>query len=384
MKAKKPVFSEPECEVAKVVIQRFVKNEEATTERFLMKELKSLRPQIAEAVRRLSGRSVFNSTSNTVGEELYTPKAVAYHYCGDADALAFAKRSTEIILSVVKNFYERELDTEGNAPSPNQTPFTREDAEAEARTIDPAVTLDMVRVGLALAEEFGVFRTIQRNEQQVGVVKFLPAKRIFELDRNAWNEHIRRCGVWLERDAEDRAPDQLVASFHPAWPIEIEQAEDKGNKVFVVHGRAEEPKQAVADFLRSMGLEAIILHEQPNQGRTIIEKFEKHSVVSFAVVLLTPDDFGGSVVHPEKTSRRARQNVILELGYFMGKLGRGKVCCLYVEGVELPSDYDGVLWVPYDDAGTWRLKLAQELSAAGIELDLGNTPIIAKPGNWKI
>jgi len=98
--------------------------------------------------------------------------------------------------------------------------------------------------------------------------------------------------------------------------------------------------------------------------------FEKRSdVVCFAVVLLTPDDFGGRAGLHEKTLPRARQNVVLELGYFMGKLGRGKVCCLYVDGVELPSDYQGVLWLPYDRSGAWHDQLAKELFAAGIEFD---------------
>jgi predicted nucleotide-binding protein len=139
--------------------------------------------------------------------------------------------------------------------------------------------------------------------------------------------------------------------------------------VFLVHGHAEQPKTTVATFLRSLGLDVIILHEQANRGQTIIEKFEEHSDVQFAVVLLTPDDVGASVMHPEKSRQRARQNVILELGYFLAKLGRNKVCCLYVEGVEQPSDYDGVLYVSYDQGGDWCSKLKVELSAAGIDVD---------------
>jgi predicted nucleotide-binding protein len=97
-------------------------------------------------------------------------------------------------------------------------------------------------------------------------------------------------------------------------------------------------KESVARFLEKLDLRPIILHEQPNKGRTVIEKFEAHSDVGFAVVLLTPDDVGGLASSPDKLSRRARQNVILELGYFIGKLGRAKVCALYKEGVEIPSD----------------------------------------------
>ena len=115
----------------------------------------------------------------------------------------------------------------------------------------------------------------------------------------------------------------------------------------------------------------MILHEQPNRGRTIIEKFEKHSDVQFAVVLLTPDDIGAPISDPTKKKKIARQNVILELGYFIGKLGRERVCPIYVKGVELPSDLLGVLWVAYDESGEWRSKLAKEIQAAGIKVDLG-------------
>jgi predicted nucleotide-binding protein len=130
----------------------------------------------------------------------------------------------------------------------------------------------------------------------------------------------------------------------------IRRSEDSPyHKIFLVHGHVAELKQTVAEFLRSFALEVIILHEKANQGQTIIEKFEKHSEVGFAVVLLTPDDFGGSAAHPEKTRRR--------------------VCCLYLEGVELPSDYDGVLYVPYSENGGWQSNLIKELAAAGIAVD---------------
>jgi Predicted nucleotide-binding protein containing TIR-like domain len=139
-------------------------------------------------------------------------------------------------------------------------------------------------------------------------------------------------------------------------------------RIFLVHGHAEEVNQSVAAFLKTLDLDVVILHEQPNQGRTIIEKFEKHSDVGFAVVLLTPDDTGAPIGDATKTQERARQNVILELGYFIGKLGRGRVCSIYVRGVELPSDLHGVLWVAYDKNGDWRLLLAKEINAAGIDV----------------
>ncbi len=144
------------------------------------------------------------------------------------------------------------------------------------------------------------------------------------------------------------------------------------DQIFIVHGHDEASKETVARFVEKLELHPIILHEQPNAGRTIIEKFEDHSNVGFAIVLLTPDDFGAPR-NSHDLKPRARQNVILELGYFIGKLGRGKVCALYKEGVEIPSDYQGVLYIPMDSAGAWRTALAKEIKNAGIEVDLNKT-----------
>ena len=141
-------------------------------------------------------------------------------------------------------------------------------------------------------------------------------------------------------------------------------------KVFLVHGHDEAMESQVARFLERLRLTPIILHEQANKGRTIIEKFEKHSSdVGFAVVLLYSDDTGSA--KGGTPSPRARQNVILELGYFIGKLGRDRVCALHAGHVELPSDLHGVVWVPY--SGDWKLKLIQELKAAEIEVKTRNS-----------
>jgi predicted nucleotide-binding protein len=141
-------------------------------------------------------------------------------------------------------------------------------------------------------------------------------------------------------------------------------------KVFVVHGHDNAAKEMVARFLERLKLDPIVLHEQANEGRTVIEKFEVYADVGFAVVLLTPDDVGALASERANLRSRARQNVVLELGYFLGKLKRSRVCALYKEGVEIPSDYQGVIYVELDSAGGWSLKLAQELTAAGIPIDL--------------
>lgn len=142
-------------------------------------------------------------------------------------------------------------------------------------------------------------------------------------------------------------------------------------RVFVVHGHDGEVKVTVARFLEKLELQPVILHEQPNQGRTVIEKFElSSSDVAFAVVLLTPDDIGTSKDTTSDLRPRARQNVILELGYFLGRLGRTRVCALYRGDVELPSDYQGVLYIEFDSAGAWRAKLAQEFVEAKLTINL--------------
>jgi len=142
-------------------------------------------------------------------------------------------------------------------------------------------------------------------------------------------------------------------------------------KVFIVHGRNESIREQTARLVSKLGYEPIILHEQPNSGRTIIEKFEKNSQVVFSIVLLTGDDKGGLIdTDCSKYQARARQNVILELGFFLGSLGRENVCALYESGVEIPSDYQGVVFLPIDDSGAWKLSLAKEMKEAGLNIDL--------------
>ena len=141
-------------------------------------------------------------------------------------------------------------------------------------------------------------------------------------------------------------------------------------KVFLVHGHDEAAKESVARFLERLGLKVVILHEQANGGLTVIEKFEQHAKVGFAVVLLTPDDVGASAKSLDKLAPRARQNVVLELGYFTGKLGRQRVCGLFKSGLEIPSDFHGVVLTELDSQGGWKAKIAQELVSAQMKIDL--------------
>lgn len=144
------------------------------------------------------------------------------------------------------------------------------------------------------------------------------------------------------------------------------------SKVFISYGHDEEAITTVAKFVENLGLKATVLDEQPNNGLTVIENLEKYADdTEFAIALLTPDDVGalkdeaGRQLNP-----RARQNVIFELGYFIGKLNPNRVCLLYKEGVELPSYIPDVVYVPMDSANGWKLKLGQEMRNAGLPVDL--------------
>lgn len=141
-----------------------------------------------------------------------------------------------------------------------------------------------------------------------------------------------------------------------------------GSKIFIVHGHDGDTKLQVAEFVeRITGERPVILHEQADSGRTIIEKFEEHaSEAGFAIILLTADDEGRAKGAADLHSR-ARQNVVLEFGYFMAKLGRGRVVAIHEPGVELPSDVSGVLYKSL--VGNWHTELAREIKAAKIDVD---------------
>jgi predicted nucleotide-binding protein len=134
--------------------------------------------------------------------------------------------------------------------------------------------------------------------------------------------------------------------------------------VFIVHGHDEIAKLDVSNFVTSLGLEPIILHMQASSGMTIIEKIEHYSNVGFGIVLYTPCDVGQKV--GDLTGRhRARQNVVFEHGYLIGKLGRPRVSALVKGAVETPNDISGVVYVAMDSAGLWQKQLKVEMRGAG-------------------
>ncbi len=203
----------------------------------------------------------------------------------------------------------------------------------------------------------GFLDFLSASSSGIGVLSYLsnPSKAAYETDF---------CGPLLTQrrfilKAEDKAAGQVES--RPGWLRPLRP------KVFIVHGHNERYLRETVDAVRKLGLDPVVLRDRPNKGRTIIEKLEDYSDVHFAVVLLTGDDIGGLRDHGEEgLSPRARQNVVYELGFFNGALGRGKVCALVERGVEKPSDYQGVLYIPLDDLDRWKIDLGRELRAAGL------------------
>jgi predicted nucleotide-binding protein len=186
-------------------------------------------------------------------------------------------------------------------------------------------------------------------------------------------ENVHR-GLSLRITALRIISDTLGLYEEPSEAIRVGQehpASHSSNTIFIVHGRSEGPKYRVARFLESVtDATPIILHEQAKRGRVVIETLEEYAATAaFAIVLLTADDYGG-LVQAEDRHPRARQNVVFELGFFIGALGRSRVAVLYEDGVELPSDMNGILYSVLDSQGAWKLDLGKELRAAGFVVDL--------------
>ncbi|WP_425609764.1 TIR domain-containing protein [Xanthomonas campestris] len=163
------------------------------------------------------------------------------------------------------------------------------------------------------------------------------------------------------------APSQAVAA--PAQTVAARR------KVFVVYGHDEDAKAQLEAMLRRWDLEPLILDQLPSEGQTIIEKLERHTnEANFAVILATPDDIGYRAGHEDEQAFRARQNVVLELGMMLAKLGRRNVAILMKqqEKMERPSDIQGLIYIPFKDSVTdGAVLLAKEMAAQGYRIDIG-------------
>lgn len=239
---------------------------------------------------------------------------------------------------------------------------------------DPAVEALKNKVNSTLQEILGP-DTVEYHEYSIRSLDMLPLimgggeDPIYKVHAG-YKEGIERASLKL-RALREVFQERVDDSGWQAQEIAVKQTpKGQSRRVFVVHGHDDGLKEAVARYLSKLDLVPIVLHEQPNQGRTIIEKFEHHAEVDFAVVLCTPDDVGFPVGKQDQAKPRARQNVVLELGFFMAALGRQRVCVLHTGDLELPSDYSGVLYLPVDAAGAWRFLLAKEMKESGMQVDL--------------
>lgn len=175
----------------------------------------------------------------------------------------------------------------------------------------------------------------------------------------------------VEGNSEAKAGRKITELLNWASQIpEREEVKTSRRKVFIVHGRDTKHAYELAWILeKRVGLVPVILSVETDEGRTIIEKFEKHSDVGYAFILLTPDDVGALATEKENMKPRARQNVILELGYFLGKLGRKNVCCLLKGDIELPSDISGIIYKQFKESVSECIfDIVAELRAAGCPL----------------
>ena len=224
------------------------------------------------------------------------------------------------------------------------------------------------RTQIAIVNTFGEKSS---HLQEFDSISFMPILLEAELFQGAFQAGLTRAKATLESMLEEI--DEYWLNDRPAlFPTDRSSVSDPtiAKQVFVVHGRDEGTKNIVARFLEGLVLEPVILQDQPNEGRTIIEKFEEYAQVGFAVILCTPDDVGTLATEQESLNLRPRQNVVLEWGFFLGRIGRERVCALVKGNLEIPSDYAGVVYIDLDDSGGWKMKLARELNKAGLPVDL--------------
>lgn len=217
----------------------------------------------------------------------------------------------------------------------------------------------------SLASESATLKRFRELRYHIGISTGAPG----EDDENA-----RYFAAQVDRAAGliEAAIYELDLTYGAESPGDTDDSEDA--PIFVVHGRDDARKYELLRVLdRTTDRDVIVLHEQANRGATLLEKFERHAATAgFAVVLLTGDD-EGRLRGDGTLSLRARQNVILELGVFIGRLGRSHVAVLIGPEVERPSDLDGLVYITLN-GGTWKLALMGELEAAGIYVNRARIP----------
>jgi len=203
----------------------------------------------------------------------------------------------------------------------------------------------------------------ENDNMSPGIIMFISREDIVSYDEYTTD---------ITKQVFTSAQEKIDLSISSSIPTNEEKSEMDKTKVFIVHGHDDLAKSETARFIEKVGFSPIILHEQASSGSTIIEKIEKHSNVGFGVVLYTPCDIGSKAESDPTLKSRARQNVVFEHGFLNGKLGRHNVCALVKGDVETPNDISGVVYVPMDSHGAWKLALAKEMRNAGYDVDMNS------------
>jgi predicted nucleotide-binding protein len=189
-------------------------------------------------------------------------------------------------------------------------------------------------------------------------------------EKESFGQDIGICRHFLERMKQDiNTYGEKAVKIKEEKKIKEIKKIFNSRQVFIVHGHDIGKQATTARVIEKLGLEPIILSEQANKGRTILKKFSECSDdINFAIILLTADDVGRAK-EDKRLKKRARQNVVFELGYFISRLGEKNVCSLYENGVEIPTDYLGVTFIEFDSKENWKFELVRELQAAGFNVD---------------
>lgn len=175
--------------------------------------------------------------------------------------------------------------------------------------------------------------------------------------------------ITYDRYSEDITKEIFKNILKSTVKKSTEKNDKDKNKIFIVHGHDNEAKLEIARFIEKIGFEPIILHEQASNSQTIIEKIESYSDVGFGIVLYTGCDVGAKKSDHQHLNKRARQNVVFEHGFLIGKLGRSNVCSLVKGDIETPNDISGVVYTSMD-SGSWQIEIAKEMKASGYTVDM--------------
>ena len=306
------------------------------------------------------------STALDIGDFEFTRNHVAIK---DRDAIeVFAAAGHDLGSAIRSQFVERPLP----APARADLLRARDIISAWGHSEIDDLLLEIGSSSLGLAREPG-----SRRDRANTIIRFaLDNPEATTAEHSLLSAYLVRRAFGASTLTSDSTPPIATPETPPAVITNAppsRAASRSPNRVFVVHGQNDAARVSVVAYLRELALEPIVLHDQPNMGRHLLTKFiQEAELVTFAVVLMTDDDVGS--LRGRDLAPRARQNVILELGYFIAHLRMERVCALITPGLETPSDFDGIVYIRMDPEGHWRRELTRELRAAEMPIVTSDIP----------